>query len=167
MQEPTTNKSTWLFLATFILTFYGVGASFVESFVNYPTWHLVGTTEFRGFHHALGRLLVPIMVIPLLITTVLTMLLLRFRPAPIPRWVLWLSLALQLVAWAATAAIQLPIQFELSRDGLSPSLIERLIFTNWWLRRVPHLLNAGLFIWMMSLLLRTADQRRTESPVAA
>jgi hypothetical protein len=165
--QAATNKSTWLFLATFILTFYGVGASFVESFVNYPTWPLVGANEFRAFHLALGQLLIPIMVIPMLIATLLTMLLLWLRPAPIPRWVLWLSVALQLVTWAATAAIQLPIQFELSRDGLSPALIDRLIFTNWWLRRVPNLLNAGLFIWMMSLLLRTADQRRTEARVAA
>ena len=34
--------SVWLFLATFCLIFYGMGASFVESFVNYPTWPLIG-----------------------------------------------------------------------------------------------------------------------------
>ena len=165
--QASTNKSTWLFLATFILIFYGMGAASVESFVNYPTWPLVGANEFRSFHLALGRLLVPFMVIPMLVATVLTMLLLWLKPAPIPRWVLWLSLALQLVTWVSTAAIQLPIQFELSTNGLSLPLIERLIFTSLWLRRVPHILNAGLFIWMMYLLLRTADPPRTTAPVAA
>ena len=34
------------FLAMFALVFYLVGASFVESFVTYPTWRLVGRNEF-------------------------------------------------------------------------------------------------------------------------
>jgi hypothetical protein len=44
--------------------------------------------------------------------------------------------------WASTAAIQLSIQFELSRDGLSLPSIEQLMITNWWFGRVPHLVNA-------------------------
>jgi hypothetical protein len=61
---------------------------------------------------------------------------------------------LQLVNWVSTVAIQLPIQAQLSRDGLSLPLIERLIFTNWWLRKVPQIISAFLFLWLMSLLLR-------------
>jgi hypothetical protein len=47
--------SIWLFLVTFSVVFYGMGASFVESFVNYPTWKLIGPNEFLAFHHALAR----------------------------------------------------------------------------------------------------------------
>ena len=65
--------------------------------------------------------------------------------------------------WVSTAAIQLPIQVELSRDGLSLPLIERLIFTNWWLRKVPQIINALLFLWLMSLLLRVNSQRSAEA----
>ena len=65
--------------------------------------------------------------------------------------------------WVSTAAIQLPIQVQLSRDGLSLALIKRLIFTNWWLRKVPQIINAFLFLWMMSLLLRVNSQRRAEA----
>ena len=38
------------FLAMFALVFYLVGASFVESFVTYPTWRLVGTSEFPAYY---------------------------------------------------------------------------------------------------------------------
>ena len=151
--QTSTKTSIWLFLISFALVFYGIGASFVESFVNYPTWRLIGANEFRAYHQALGPLIIGYMVIPMLITTLLTMFLLWFRPAPIPRWAIWFSVVLQLMIWVSTATIQLPIQVQLSKDGLSLALIERLIFTNWWLRKVPQIINALLFLWLMSLLL--------------
>jgi hypothetical protein len=147
--------SIWLFLVTFSLVFYGMGASFVESFVNYPTWKAVGPSEFRSYHQALSSLIVPFMVIPLIVTTILTALLLRFRPTAIPRWAIWVSLGLQIIIWISTLTIQLPIQFALSRDGLSIPEIERLITTNLWFRKIPGVINAALFFWLMSLLLRT------------
>ena len=160
---PASKTSVWLFMIAFALVFYGMGASFVESFVNYPTWRLIGANEFRAYHQALSPLIIGYMVIPLFITTLLTVLLLWFRPAPLPQWAIWLSLVLQLIVWVSTVAIQLPIQVQLSRDGLSLPLIERLIFTNWWLRKVPQIINAFLFLWMMSLLLRVNSQRSAEA----
>jgi hypothetical protein len=161
--QASTKTSTWLFLISLTLVFYGMGASFVESFVNYPTWRLIGANEFRAYHQALGPLVIGYMVIPMLITTVLTILLLWFRPAPIPRWAIWLAVVLQLIIWVSTAAIQLPIQMQLSRDGLSLPLINRLIFTNWWLRKVPQIMNGLVFLWLMSLMLRVNHQRSAEA----
>lgn len=160
----TSNKtSIWLFLISFALVFYGLGASFVESFVNYPTWRLVGANEFRAYHQALSPLVIGYMVIPLILATLLTILLLWFRPTPIPRWAIWLAVVLQLIPWVSTVAIQVPIQVQLSRDGLSLPLIEQLIFTNWWLRKVPQIINASLFLWLMSLLLRANSRRNAEA----
>lgn len=160
--QTSTKTSIWLFLISFALVFYGMGASFVESFVNYPTWRLIGANEFRTYHQALGPLVIGYMVIPMLITTILTILLLWFRPAPIPQWAIWLAVVLQLIPWVSTVAIQFPIQVQLSRDGLSLPLIERLIFTNWWLRKVPQIINAFLFLWLMSLLMR-GNSKRSET----
>jgi hypothetical protein len=157
--QTSTKPSPWLFLIAFALVFYGMGASFVESFVNYPTWRLIGANEFRAYHQTLGPLIIGYMVIPMLIATLLTVLLLWFRPAPLPRWGIWLAVVLQLIIWVSTAAIQFPIQGQLSRDGLSLPLIERLIFTNWWLRKVPQIINALLFLWLMSLLLSDNSKR--------
>ena len=157
--QTSTRTSIWLFLISFALVFYGMGASFVESFVNYPTWRLIGANEFRAYHQSLGPLIIGYMVIPMLITTLLTVLLLWFRPTPLPQWAIWLALVLQLIIWVSTVAIQLPIQMQLSRDGLSLPLIDRLIFTNWWLRKVPQIINAVLFLWLMSLLLRVNSTR--------
>jgi hypothetical protein len=155
--------SVWLFLITFALVFYGTGAAFVESFVNYPTWPLIGANEFRAYHRAFGPLIISYMVIPLLVATALTILLLWFRPASIPAWMVWLAIGLQLVVWVSTFTIQLPIQGQLSADGLSLPLIDRLRVTNFWFRRVPYMANAVLFLGMMSILLRGNMARRADA----
>lgn len=160
--QTSTKTSVWLFLITFALVFYGLGAASVESFVNYRTWPLIGANEFRAYHRALSPLIIGYMVIPLVVATLLTMLLLWFRPASIPRWMIWVALGLQLVAWVSTFTIQLPIQGQLSADGLSLPLIDRLRVTSFWLRRVPNMANALLFLWMMSLLLRGNLRRNGE-----
>ena len=161
--QTSVKTSTWLFLITFALVFYGMGAASVESFVNYPTWHLIGESDFRAFHRALGPLIIGYMVIPLFTATILTVSLLWFRPASIPRWMIWLAIVLQLVTWISTFAIQLPIQGQLSADGLSLPLIERLRLTSFWFRRVPHTANALLFLWMMSVLLRRDHSGNAEA----
>jgi hypothetical protein len=159
----STRTSFWLFLVTFALIFYGMGAASVESFVNYPTWPLIGANEFRAYHRALGPLIIGYMVIPMLVATLLTILLLWIRPTAIPRWMVWLAIALQLVVWISTFTIQLPIQGQLSAEGLSLPLIDRLRVTSFWLRRVPHMANAFLFLGMMSVLLRGNLARRAEA----
>src|SRR5687768_16524474 len=111
--QPSSKTSIWLFLICFALVFYGMGASFVESFVNYPTWRLIGVNEFRAYHQSLGSLVIGYMLIPLVITTILTMLLVCFRPAPVPRWAVWLAVVLQLIPWVSTVAIQFPILVQL------------------------------------------------------
>ena len=42
------------FLVMFALVFYLVGASFVESFVTYPTWRFVGRNEFPAYYAELA-----------------------------------------------------------------------------------------------------------------
>lgn len=153
----------WLFLFAFALVLYGTGASFVESFVNYPTWPLIGAAEFRTYHRALSPLVIGYLVVPMLAGTALTFLLVWSRPKAISRWAIWLSVVLQMIIWISTAAVQIPIQIQLSNDGLSLALVERLISTNLWLRKVPQILNVILFLWMMSLTMvhKKADQAET------
>jgi hypothetical protein len=75
----------------------------------------------------------------------------------------WLAILLQLVVWVSTFTIQLPIQGQLSADGLSLPLIDRLRVTSFWFRRVPSTANALLFLWMMSVLLQGKVKRSAEA----
>ena len=146
------NFSYWLFLVDFALVFYVLGATFIEGFVNYRTWHLIGAAEFRAFHQAVGPRILAFLVAPHSLTLVLTSLLLWWRPGPIPAWSIWLSLVLNLIPVVVTFASQLPIQLEFDRKGLSLPELQRLIRRE-WLRSVPHSLTAILFLWMMAQVL--------------
>ena len=154
-------KSYWLFLLTFALVFYVLGAAFVEGFVNYRTWHLIGAADFRAYHQALTPRVVVFLVIPGFSTLALTFILLWWRPSPIPQWSVWLSLALNLVVIIVSVTTQIPIQTELSRSGLSLPLLDKLILMD-WLRKVPATMNAILFLWMMSKVLLKAEVAETE-----
>lgn len=146
----------WTFALAFGFVFYGNGAAFIESFVNYPSWPLVGASEFVTFHRFIGPRVITFLVAPALLGTVLTATLLRFRPHAVPAWSVWVAILLQLIMWISTATIQIPIQMELGNHGFSTPLVERLVETNFWLRRVPYGACAALFLWMAT---RCVDRR--------
>lgn len=138
----------WIFALAFALVFYGNGAAYIESFVNYPSWHLIGNDAFLNYHKFIGPRVIAFLVVPAVLGTVFTIALLWSRPAAIPLWSVWVAILLQLVVWVSTATIQIPIQFQLAVQGASPALLERLMETNWWLRRIPYSVCAALFLWM-------------------
>lgn len=74
----------WIFVLAFALVFYGNGAAFIESFVNYPSWHLIGHAAFLNYHKFIGPRVIAFLVVPAVLGTVFTIVLLRFRPAAIP-----------------------------------------------------------------------------------
>lgn len=145
-----------LFVLTFALVCYVLGATFVEGLIYYRSWRHVGPQEFKTYHRAIGPPVIAIVVVPFVISVVLTVLLLWFRPRPIPLWSVWLSLGAEVLAIIVSAAFQIPIQLELDRSGLSLPTLERLIKME-WIRNVAHSFNAVLFVWMM---LRLTDNVR-------
>jgi hypothetical protein len=151
----------WIFLIAFALVFYGNGAAFIESFVNYSSWHLIGADEFLAYHHFIGPRVLTFLVAPAVLGTAFTILLLWSRPVAIPAWAVWAAIAAQAVVWISTVTTQVPIQFQLSEHGLSIPLIEHLIATNFWLRRIPYAVCAGLFLWMAGQALGDAGRENS------
>ena len=76
----------WTFVIAFALVFYGTGAAFVEGFVNYPGWQLIGPDEFITYHQFISPRVLAFLVAPLILGTVFTILMLWSRPAAIPAW---------------------------------------------------------------------------------
>jgi hypothetical protein len=149
----------WVFVIAFALVFYGNGAAFVESFVNYPSWHLIGN-EFVAYHRFISPRILAFLVAPALLGSVFTVLMLWARPAVIPVRAVWAAIAAQVIVWVSTATIQVPIQLQLSAHGLSHELVEHLIETNFWLRRIPYAVCAGLFLWMAAKAIGAGEEAR-------
>jgi hypothetical protein len=143
------------FVITFALMFYILGATFMEGFVNYRTWRLIGAAEFPAYHRSVGRKVVPFVALPVAFSLLTNAVLLRFPPNWLPVWCLWCTLILTAFAMGISVALQIPIQRDLDRRGLSQPRISRLISIE-WLRAVAHTANAALFLWMMASYMRAA-----------
>ena len=150
-------KNPWPFIVALALIFYSNGAAFMESFVNYPSWRLIGANEFLGYHHFVSPRIVAFLVAPALLATVFTFLMLRYRPAAIPLWSVWVAIGLQVIVWVSTAAIQIPIQREFGATGFSEPELVRLMTSNFWLRRIPLGLTGALFLWMSHRVISNAQ----------
>jgi hypothetical protein len=152
----------WIFVIAFALVFYGTGAAVMESFVNYASWPLIGADEFIAYHQFISPRVLAFLVAPLLLGTAFTIGMLWSRPAVIPRWAVWTAIAAQGVVWVSTVTIQVPIQIQLSNHGISAGLVERLIETNFWLRRIPYGICAGLFLWMAAEVVGASGAPRSD-----
>jgi hypothetical protein len=160
-------KTPWLFVFTFALFFYFTGAAFIESFVNYPSWRLIGAGEFIAYHRSLNVGIVAFLVAPGLLATICTILMLWWRPAEISRWSVWVAIALQVIIWVSTAFLQIPMQMEFNATGFSEARLSSLIVSNFWLRRIPGLVTAGLFVWMMRRVIAASSAQRTTGATLA
>jgi len=147
-----------IFMLAFALTFYVLGATFVEGFVNYRTWHLIGAAEFKPYHQAIRPGVMAFVVFPFVLAIVLTGMLLWRLPPSIPRLSVWLSLALDLFAVTVSIVFQIPIQFQFDRQGMSLPLLRRLNAIE-WLRRAAHIGNSLLFLWMMARFMSSLSVR--------
>ena len=146
-------KTYVVFIITFALTFYTVGAGVIDNYVIYPTFPVIGENEFVAFRDVFSPRIVALLVVPLILRFVFSVLLLWLRPAAIRLWHVCLFLFCQIVAWISTFAVQLPIQFELDK-GKNPELIQKLMDTI-WLRTTMNVACAAIMIWMMFLVIRS------------
>ncbi len=156
---------TWPFILAFALICYATGAAFVESFVNYPSWRLVGAAEFVRYHQFITPRVVAFLVVPALLGSIATAVMLWHRPAVIPRAAVWLALVLQGVNWVSTAFIQIPMQTEFSAHGFSEPLLVRLMISSFWLRRIPSAVTLAIFLWLMHRVI-AATLRSDADPAA-
>lgn len=152
-------KTYGVFIITFALTFYALGASVIDNHVIYQTFPVVGENEFVAFRAVFTPRIVALLVVPLIFRFLFSVLLLRYRPAAIRLWHVLLFLFLQVVGWISTFAVQLPIQFELDK-GKNSELIQNLI-DSIWLRSATNFACAALMLWLMFLVIRSlANDKR-------
>lgn len=154
LQAPMLTQRLSIF--AFALTFYCLGTTYFEAFVNYRTWGYIGAAEFPGYHRALTPLVVRVMLIPIALYVATLAVLVLKGDALMPRKALVASLALVLIAVASSALIQVPIQRAFDRGELSAALLWRLIMTDLVLRKLPLGLNA--LLWLAVFWRRSAVQ---------
>ncbi|HUQ65490.1 MAG TPA: hypothetical protein VM101_05020 [Flavitalea sp.] len=161
MRKPV-KITAFVFSIYLLLTFYVCGGGMVTSLVDYRIWKLVGPNEFPKFHQADNARIIPVFVIFFFLSFVPQILLLRFRPPIIPKWMVWLGLFLNSIMLISSITIQIPIQMKLDKE-FSLELIERLISTDLTFRVLPMILLAVTNFVMLYKVVKN-DSNSFENP---
>jgi hypothetical protein len=112
-------------------TLFMVGVIWFVQVVHYPLMAHVGRAESVAYEQAHARRTGWVVAPPMLAELVTAVLLLWVRPADVPLWTAGAGLALVVVNWGSTRAVQIPCHDRLTR-GFDPAVHRRLVTTNWF-----------------------------------
>ena len=136
-----------LLIANLISTWYMVGLIWFVQVVHYPLFGRVGRetfVEYQKRHQSWTTIVVgPAM----LIEAFSSVLLARFIPNGVAMWQVFTGIALILIIWISTAALQVPCHGRLG-TGFDQHIHARLVRSN-WIRTIAWTARGLLVIWMM------------------
>ncbi len=140
----------WLLVAAAALGIYAVGNIWPVQLSSYPLWAHVGDREFHAYHVAWWHSIWGPIIAPAGLLFVVSVLLLRWRPAGVPGWAIWAQFGLQLGLVLGTALYWGPLMARLSTPGggLARALYPRLLATH-WLRVGLVTAYGALALWML------------------
>ena len=141
----------WFWLLETALFLYCLGGSWMLQVVAYPTYHLVGETEFVSFHVASGQRLIPVFVIPAVLACLTSLGLPFVRQSETSIWAGVIVAACGLVILITTVAIEVPKHNALDKNGKSAVLIDGLVRDN-----LPRAMawSLGALVLLLSLVQR-------------
>ena len=152
-----------LFLVLCALALLDTGAHISQSFVNYPTWHLIDAGSFPAYHWA-STIRAALFLAPRVVEIVIGLIVLWFRPKAVERWVIVLGIGLAVFAFLSTALIQRPIHAQLDIQGNTPELLSRLMATD-SIRNLPEFARSVLYVWALSRIVNFSEHpKRTAIP---
>jgi len=119
-----------IFVLNLISTWYMVGLIWMVQIVHYNLFDRVGRDQFAQYEADHGRLITPIVGVPMLVEIVTACFLLISAPSGFPRWAAWAGIAMVLGIWLSTALLQVPMHNRLI-TGFDQEAYRRLVSTNW------------------------------------
>ena len=103
------STTAWLFVYTAI-SFYCLAGSLMEHFAVASGWSFVGEAEFRSVHIAQGTGILCVYIWAKIALTLLIAVLLFLQPEGVPVGLLWWSLAMLTISWAASFPWRCPFR---------------------------------------------------------
>jgi uncharacterized membrane protein len=120
-----------LFVVNLLATWYMIGLIWMVQVVHYSMFDRVGREHFERYEADHGRLITPIVAVPMLVEIVTACLLLTAAaPENFPRWAAWAGITMLTGIWLSTAFLQVPMHNRLS-SGFDQEAYQRLVSTNW------------------------------------
>jgi hypothetical protein len=148
----TESNRRHLFLALGALALLQTGGHINQSYVNYPTWHLIEAESFKPYHWAITIRSGVFALAPRVLEIILGLVVLRFRPRAVKRWVILVGVGLSVGALLTTVLLSRPVHRELDIQSNTPELLASLMATDWI--RIPlEVARAALYVWALSRII--------------
>lgn len=152
----------WLFIIIFFCSYFTLGSSQVEGFINYPIWLSVDLSDWVGFRDVINKSDAPYLFIIAVLPLILFILMFWFRPKAIPK--LYLAIYGLSLIWILVITIIyfLPhIQIPLTDNKENTkSLIEELMKNDFLLRMLYAM---GYFVIPVAMFLKIGNRKINES----
>lgn len=126
MEASTVLFAFYLFLAT-----YCAGSMSVLQWQHFALYPHVGKDSFKAYVRANNKAAVLPAILPAVVLTLVTVLLLFTRPGYMSPGIVLVSLALNLINLVSSFLWQARLHAQLAQVGYDQILIDRLIKTNW------------------------------------
>ena len=117
-------------LATTLLCWYSLGASWLLQIVAYPTYKQVGEKEFVAYHTDFGNRLLKTSVIPMILTNIMTFIFIFYHPDTVPMGLVYLTALCSGIILFTTVKYEVPKHQQLDKEGKSDSGIDYLVKNN-------------------------------------
>jgi hypothetical protein len=115
-----------LTVAYFVLSIYMYGGGVMSTLVYYPSWKLVGETEFGAVHSSVTNRNLPYFGPVLVLLVLVNILLIKWHPPAISTWLILLTAAIHVFMVSLRFAVFVPIHKKLDQ-AKSMELIDRLL----------------------------------------
>ena len=146
------NRRT-LFLVLCVVALLHTGVHISQSFVNYPNWHLIDARSFPAYHWGITIRAGIFGLAPRLVEIVIGLIVLRFRPNVIDRWIVLLGVGLAFGALLSTVLISRPIHRQLDIQSNTPELLSSLMATD-WIRNLLEFARSAIYVWAQRRLIK-------------
>jgi len=148
------SRSYWLFLLVVSLAWFNTGVVWLIQFAGYPLWFQVGGEEFSNYHSVWWEGTWWVGLVPSILVSIGSVLMLKFSPPGVPRWALWTGVGIQLFVQLITEIWLSPVDKHsvAVTGGLNPASYESLVYRN-WVRVLLVTTYAILSYWMLTQVL--------------
>ena len=128
-----------------------LGAGYLESFVNYPLWHIIGESDrWVAYHEALGPRVVFVLAIPALALWLIANVLFVRRPPAVPAWTVVATLS---QCWSARGRRRRPgpdpVALDVAKDRAA---LDHLFWSSRWPRGIPGGIRAAVAGYMLCVV---------------
>lgn len=129
-----------------------VGVIWTIQIVHYPLFSAVGVDGFAAYQAAHSRRISYVVMPMMLIELATAALFVVVPPLPVAPAMLWIGLALAVLIWLSTFALQVP-QHRVLSGGFNVRAYRLLVGTN-WLRTIAWSLRGVLVLWLVAQAIR-------------